>query len=368
RIDDQRSGHGAPQPWFSSSGEEVVFTASSHGSTRLWTIPLSGGQPRAFGPDQCRLYGATADASRRRVAAALSTDAIPGDLYLLEGGVEAATPPRRLTCLNQDLFDEVRLAGMEEVTAHSSDGTPIQAWVMRPPGSKPSTTTPGILQVHGGPAAMYGHSFFSEFQVLAAQGYAIIFCNPRGSTGYGRAFSSAVNGDWGGKDWADISAALDAALAVGGIDPERLGVAGGSYGGYMTLWAIGHTQRFKAAVAMRSVANLVSFFGNSDIGWWMVDEMGGLPWEGMEILEERSPSTYLTEMRTPLLLLHSESDLRCPIEQSEEIFTALKYMGREVRLVRFDEQSHDLSRSGHPRSRLVRLRLIRDWFTQHIAV
>jgi dipeptidyl aminopeptidase/acylaminoacyl peptidase len=217
---------------------------------------------------------------------------------------------------------------------------------------------------------MYGWAFFLEFQLLCARGYTVVYVNPRGSTGYGRAFSEAVNRDWGGKDYQDILAGLDAAIAAGGIDRDRLGIAGGSYGGYMTNWAVGHTDRFKAAVTMRCVANFATHFGTSDIGWYLtVDSMGGLvPWKDLEKLMLHSPITYVDRIKTPLLILHSDNDLRCPISEAEQMYAALKYMGREVKYMRFEEQTHDLSRNGHPRSRVIRLHAILDWFTSHIEV
>jgi dipeptidyl aminopeptidase/acylaminoacyl peptidase len=226
---------------------------------------------------------------------------------------------------------------------------------------------PAILEIHGGPMAMYSWSFFFEFQLLAAHGYAVVFTNPRGSTGYGRAFSAAVNGDWGGKDYQDVMAGIDAAVANGWVDPDRLGVAGGSYGGFMTNWTIGHTDRFKAAVTMRCVSNLASIFGTGDLDWILtIDTMDAVPWKDLDRLMERSPITYVERMTTPLLILHGEKDLRCPISEGEQLFTALKLLGREVRMVRFEGQSHDLSRNGHPRSRVIRLRHIVSWFISHI--
>ena len=215
--------------------------------------------------------------------------------------------------------------------------------------------------------AMYSWSFFFEFQLLASHGYAVVFTNPRGSTGYGRAFSAAVNGDWGGKDFQDIMAGIDAAVANGWVDPDRLGVAGGSYGGYMTNWTVGHTDRFKAAVTMRCVSNMASIFGTGDLDWILtIDSMDAVPWKDLGRLMERSPITYVERITTPLLILHGDRDLRCPISEGEQLFTALKLLGREVRMVRFEGQSHDLSRSGHPRSRVIRLRHIVGWFISHI--
>jgi len=213
---------------------------------------------------------------------------------------------------------------------------------------------------------MYGYSFFLEFQLLAAAGYAVVYANPRGSTGYGRVFSGAVIGDWGNKDFQDITAGLDAAIARGGIDAMRLGVAGGSYGGQLTNWAVGHTDRFKAAVTMRSVVTTEAFFGTSDTGWTLAEEMGVAPWRDPEKWRRFAPITYVEHIHTPLLILHSDHDLRCPVSEGEQLFTALTFLGRETKFVRFEGQSHELSRSGHPRSRVIRLGEIREWFAQHI--
>ncbi|HEX6122131.1 MAG TPA: S9 family peptidase, partial [Ktedonobacterales bacterium] len=228
-------------------------------------------------------------------------------------------------------------------------------------------TVPAVLEIHGGPAYMYGASFMMEFQLLAAHGYAVAYSNPRGSTGYGRVFSGAVKNDWGGKDYEDVLAGLEAAIARGGLDTSRLGVAGGSYGGFMTNWIVGHTDRFKAAVTMRSVTNMATMFGMSDLGWdLVVDELSGTPWQDAERLARFSPITYVERIHTPLLILHSEDDLRCPIGEGEQLFAALTYLGRAVELVRFEGQNHDLSRGGHPRSRVIRLCKIVEWFERWI--
>nr|MBA2286381.1 S9 family peptidase [Ktedonobacteraceae bacterium] len=203
---------------------------------------------------------------------------------------------------------------------------------------------------------------------LAAAGYVLLYTNPRGSCGYGRDFALAVRGAWGEKDSLDIMAGVDALLRRGYIDEQRMGVTGGSYGGFMTNWLIGHTDRFKAAVTQRSVTNLASFFGSSDFGWTFADdELDGTPWDDLERYMHMSPITYVKQMHTPLLILHSEQDLRCHIEQADQLFAALKYLGREVAYVRFEGQSHGLSRGGHPKLRLERLHLIQEWFDRYLS-
>jgi dipeptidyl aminopeptidase/acylaminoacyl peptidase len=362
-IDDQRAGHGGPYLYWASDGKTIYAQATGRGSTLVYATPSEGGSPHAVIAGQRRVYGLSLDRDRRRIAFASSDPATPGDLFVQDFG----RGPTQLTQLNADLFRDVELARPEEFSYKGADGWDIQGWIMRPTVSD-GQAPPAILEVHGGPAAMYGWSFFYEFQLLAAHGYAVVFPNPRGSTGYGRAFSNAVRNDWGGKDFQDVMAGLDTAVLKGWVDPDRLGVAGGSYGGYMTNWIIGHTDRFKAAVTMRCVSNMATMFGYGDLGWFLtVDEMGGaVPWKNLDWLMERSPITYVDRIKTPLLILHSDNDLRTPIEEGEQLFTALKFLGREVKMIRFEGQTHDLSRNGHPRSRVIRLRHITGWFLRHI--
>ncbi len=372
-IDDQRVGHGGPHLFWSTDGKEIYAQAAGRGSTLVYAVSAAGGTPRLVVGGQRRIYALSMDRDRRRIALASSDPSTPGDLFLRDsaGGREV-----RFTELNASLFREVALAAPQEFTFKGADGWDIQGWIIRPnpiPHPSPqaldgkSERPPAVLEIHGGPMAMYSWSFFFEFQLLASHGYAVVFTNPRGSTGYGRAFSAAVNGDWGGKDFQDIMAGIDAAIANGWVDPDRLGVAGGSYGGFMTNWTVGHTDRFKAAVTMRCVSNMASIFGTGDLDWILtIDSMDAVPWKDLDRLMERSPITYVERITTPMLILHSDKDLRCPISEGEQLFTALKLLGREVRMVRFEGQSHDLSRNGHPRSRVIRLRHIVSWFISHI--
>jgi len=293
-IDDQRVGHGAPIYW-STDAREIYSHASGRGSTVVYAVPAEGGTPRLVVAGQRRIYALGMDRERRRIAFASSDPSMPGDLFVHDlGGGRTA----RLTELNAPLFRDVKLAPVEEFSFKGADGWDLQGWFMRPRagGERP----PAILEIHGGPMAMYGWSFFFEFQLLASHGYAVVFTNPRGSAGYGRAFSAAVNNDWGGKDFQDVMAGIDAAVAAGWVDPDRLGVAGGSYGGYLTNWIIGHTDRFKAAVTMRCVSNLASIFGTGDLDWILaIDTMDAVPWKDLDRLMERSPITYCLLYTSP---------------------------------------------------------------------
>lgn len=381
-IDDLRASHGEPQLIWSADGQEIFFLASMRGTTHLYAAHARGDLlPRRVTDGLRRIYAFSLDAARNRLALGVSDPAIPGDLFeqaiVRKDGAARQVEPRRLTQLNEALLSEVALAPVEEFVFRGVDNWELQGWIMRPaapPSTEQNGATPAaiptILEVHGGPAAMYGYSFFMEFQLLAAQGYAVVYMNPRGSTGYGRIFSGAVINDWGGKDYEDLLLGLDTALARRGtgasLDGARLGVAGGSYGGFMTNWAVGHSDRFKAAVTMRSVVNIAPFFGTSDVGWSFEDELGLVPWRDPERARHFSPLTYVENIHTPLLILHSDQDLRCPVSEGEQLFTALKYLGRETKFMRFEGQSHELSRAGHPRLRVIRLRAILDWFQRYL--
>jgi dipeptidyl aminopeptidase/acylaminoacyl peptidase len=386
-IDDLRASHGEPQLNWSADAREIFFLASMRGTTHVYAARARGDWlPRRVTDGLRRVYAFSLDATQTRLALGVSDPTSPGDLYtqpiVRPDSALSQVEPRRLTQLNEALLAEIALAPVEEFAFRGADDWELQGWIMRPSapasdgrnGADPSAV-PTILEIHGGPAAMYGYSFFMEFQLLAAHGYAVVYMNPRGSTGYGRVFSGAVINDWGGKDYQDLMLGLDASLARGGtgggagarLDGARLGVAGGSYGGFMTNWAVGHSDRFKAAVTMRSVVNIAPFFGTSDLGWSFEDELGLVPWRDPERARHFSPLTYVENIRTPLLILHSDQDLRCPVSEGEQLFAALKYLGRETKFIRFEGQSHELSRAGHPRSRVLRLRAILDWFQRYLS-
>ena len=239
---------------------------------------------------------------------------------------------------------------------------------MKPVGAQPGVRYPALLNIHGGPHAQFGNTFFDEFRIQAGAGYAVVYTNPRGNQGYGEAFTRAVVGDWGGVDFSDAMAGLDEALRHADfIDPERLGVLGGSYGGYLTSWTVGHTSRFKAACSERALNSFASFFGTSDIGpWFAANESGALPWENPAWYVNHSPLTYAPNITTPLLIIHAENDLRCPIMEGEQLFMALKRLRRDTLFIRFPDETHDLSRSGRPRHRLERFRHILEWFGRYL--
>jgi dipeptidyl aminopeptidase/acylaminoacyl peptidase len=362
---DRSCGPLGVQPVWSGDGHALTIAAEDQGTLGLFRVESGDGPPRRVvaGERVVVSYSASRDGSV--LAFTASEPGAPAELFVCgaDGGGE-----RRLTDLNRAFTREVTLARPERFRFERA-GFTVDAWIVKPHGFEAGHRYPLLLNVHGGPHAQYGYPFFDEFQVQAGAGYGVLYANPRGSQGYGEAFASAVVGDWGGGDAADVQAALDLALRrFDWIDPERLGLLGGSYGGFMTSWIVGHSKRFRAACSERAVNVQTSMFGTSDIGFVFNQvELGGvLPWEDIAKYLERSPLTYAKDITTPLLILHSEDDLRCPIEQAEQLFVALKTLRREVVFVRFPDENHELTRSGKPRHRLERFRILLEWFAKYL--
>ncbi len=267
--------------------------------------------------------------------------------------------PQVLTKFNQEFHDEIELSEPTEMWLESTDGAKVHTWVMMPVGVKQGALYPAVLHIHGGPHTQYGWAFFHEFQVFAAQGYVVVYSNPRGSKGYGEDFCAAIKGDWGNKDWDDVQTITRWMQNQPLIDAGKLGVMGGSYGGYMTNWAIGHTNDYAAAISDRCVSNLVSMAGSSDFPFNRDGYFGGCAWSSLEDIAplwKQSPLAYFTDVKTPTLVIHSEGDLRCNVEQGEQVFHALQAQGVPSRFVRYPQSTfHGLSRNGPPDLRLHRL-------------
>jgi dipeptidyl aminopeptidase/acylaminoacyl peptidase len=358
-LADIRASGGWTGPAWHPSGQSLFFLASDRGACHVYRVDLEGGAPRNL---TTGLQGEVASYSLSRnvgrIAAVLFDPYRPGDVEVAE--VSDALAFRKISRTNDALLAELELAPVEEFAAPGEAGE-VHGWLMRP-ARPPGERSPLILYIHGGPHTQYGWAMMHELQLLAARGFAVLYTNPRGSRGYGQAHVAAIRGDWGGADYRDLMAATDHALTLPGIDPDRLGVTGGSYGGYMTNWMLGHTDRFKCGVTQRSVVNLHSMGGTCDFFFAESDYFGGRAWDEPERLLAQSPLSYVGNVRTPLLILHSEGDLRCPIEQAEQLFAALKGMGKEVELVRYPrEANHGLSRGGPPDLRLDRLERIVGW-------
>lgn len=342
----------------------VSFTASDRGRVGLYRVTTDGEVTLAVGGDRSiGLVSQSRDGSRLAFVAATFTN--PCDVYACNAD---GSNERRLTQVNAGVLDAVALQEPELFTFESFDGGfMVDAWLIRPIDFDPAQRYPLVQIIHGGPHSIFGHTFFFDMQLWASQGWNVLFINPRASQGYGEAFATANIGDWGGGDWWEQEKALDLAIERGGVDPERLAVTGLSYGGFMTNWIIGQTDRYRVAVSENGISNLVSFFTTSDIGWyWLEKEMERTVWDNIGWYMERSPIFYVTKMKTPLLLLQAETDYRCPIEQGEQLYTALRARGVPCKMVRFPGESHAQLATGRPETRLVRREETLRWFQRYL--
>ncbi len=347
-------------------GNAVDVLVAVEGATQLLRCPLDGGKPRVLIGGHAHTYGFTEEFGGR-VIVTTQSPAEPGLVQAVS--TTAGGRPKTLWNPNGDLVSALDLPRPEEMWVECAEtGRKVQGWVLKPPGFDPSRKYPMILKIHGGPHTQYGAGFFHEFQWLAGKGYVILFTNPVGSQGRGEAYMQGLRRKWGEADFPELMAFVDALLAEGYVDEKRTGVAGGSYGGYMTNWVVGNTTRFAAACTQRWVSNLVSFAGNSDFPTRPDAYFPGNAWAEPEGLWHMSPMRFMDRVRTPLLIIHSEGDLRCNIEQSEQVFSALRMLRRKTKFVRFPrEASHGLSRGGPPDLRKLRLEAIGDWFDEHLA-
>jgi dipeptidyl aminopeptidase/acylaminoacyl peptidase len=344
-------------------GDELVFGVEDGGNVPLYRARADGSRPpEPVAAGERWVHGW--DAAGGEVVYAASTPTSLSELYRGE---------EQLTFFGADFAAGRELVRPERFTATSPDGTEVEAWIIRPAGFERSRRYPILLNIHGGPFTQYGNKFFDEFQVYAGAGYVVLYSNPRGSSGYteewGRAIRGPVDGGpgWGSVDYEDLMAVVDEALRrFDFCDPERLGVMGGSYGGYMTSWIVGHTDRFRGACSERSANSMVSQYGSSDIGHFIRSYVGAYLFEDLDAYVRLSPVTYAERITTPLLILHSENDLRCNIEQAEQLYTTLRLLRRDVELVRFPGEGHELTRSGSPAHRVQRFELLLDWFGRHL--
>ncbi|MGZ8571793.1 MAG: prolyl oligopeptidase family serine peptidase, partial [Actinomycetota bacterium] len=345
-------------------GERLVFAVEDAGNTLIFRVAADGsGEPEPLLGSPRSVTGYDVGPGGM-VASTESRPEHPAEVFVGE---------RRLSRHTDDLVGSVELSAPEAFTAISADGTEVPAWIMRPTGAVEGPV-PAILNIHGGPFTQYGTRFFDEFQVQAAAGYAVIFANPRGGSGYseewGRAIRGPVGGPgWGSRDYEDLMAVVDEAVKrFDFIDPDRVAVIGGSYGGYMTSWMVGHTDRFACAISERAVNDLGGLDGTSDFAGFFGGEVGATSWDQPEAYRQVSPLTFAKDITTPLLIIHSEQDLRCSISQAERLFTVLRFLGRDVEFVRFPGEGHELSRSGSPVHREQRFRIILDWLDRHLKV
>lgn len=347
-------------PIWGAGGGEVYFELGDAGQVHLYGVGTRGGSPEPV------LAG-------RRMAVQCSLGG--GRLAFVSTSPE---DPVSLRVANSDGEDErvihqpnpwmaERVLGEMRGFQFEMDGRCIDSWAILPPGHRGGDRVPTLLYIHGGPHGAYGWSFHFVDQILAAAGYAVVQCNPPGSQTYAEEFAGVLRGAWGEMDFPYFMRLVDEAVAQGFADPDRLGVGGASYGGYSTLWVVTHTDRFKAGVAMRPVANLTSFYGSSDIGWdFGPRSLGKEPWEDPDLFRRLSPSTYLDRVTTPLRLIGSSGDLRTPVEQAEQVFVALRKMEKEVDLVVFHGEPHAVVVQGKPWNRVRHMRHVLDWFDSHL--
>ena len=351
-----------PRLIWNNTSSHIYFNATIGGDCQIFKVSLQAMVSPPLSPSSASVTSFDLVDDQKAVLV-LATPHSTGDLVAQD--LTNVGNFYKLTDWNQQLYLDVYLSTPENFQYKSTDGWDIEGWVLKPFGYEDGKKYPMILQIHGGPATAYGNGLHHEMQLMAAKGYVVLYTNPRGSHGYGHDFVNAVIGDYGGMDYEDIIAGVDYALAnFSYIDHTQLFVTGGSYGGYMTNVIVTRTDRFKAAVTQRSICNWHSFYGTSDIGFYFTEWQHGHAdlWEDAEKLLKLSPLHYARNVKTPTLILHSEEDLRCPMEQAEQWYIALKRLGVETKLVRFPDESHDLSRSGKPKHRLERLQHLIGWF------
>ncbi|WNF38397.1 S9 family peptidase [Bacillaceae bacterium IKA-2] len=349
-----------------SNSSNIYFSATVRGDCQLFKVNLEGDVSAPLSPAKAAVssYDIVSD---DQAVLVLATPHSTGDLVTQD--LNNLNNVDTLTDWNQDLYNEIHLSALENFDYKSTDGWDIEGWILKPYGYEEGKKYPMILQIHGGPATAFGNGLHHEMQLMASKGYVVLYTNPRGSQGYGHDFVNAVIGDYGGMDYEDIIAGVDYALEkFNYINHDQLFVTGGSYGGYMTNVIVTRTERFKAAVTERSICNWHSFYGTSDIGFFFTEWQHGHAdlWDDVEKLINLSPLHYARNVKTPTLILHSEQDLRCPMEQAEQWYIALKRLGVETKLIRFPDENHDLSRSGKPKHRLERLQHLIGWFDDRL--
>ncbi len=357
-------------PWptarWTADGRRLVFVATIGGTCHLHAVPANGGPVEPLTAGAQVICGF--EPSSRGIAYCAMTGVEPPELWWMPAdGLE----PRRLTSHNMALMSELAVVKPEPFRFASPAGDEIEGWTLAPPTFEADgpSKRPLVLIIHGGPHTAFGESYHHSLQCLASAGYVVAYVNPHGSQGYGQAFAFRVMGDWGGVDFDDVMAGVDHLLATrADVDAARLAAVGMSYGGYMTCWIAGHTERFAAIVSALPITDLISFFGTSDIGHsWLPFEMkGALPWENRDRYVRMSPLTYVERVTTPLLLIHHEEDLRCPIAQSEQFYTSLKVLGKEVEFLRIAEASHAIAPTSRAHADLIDDEATHDWLARHL--
>jgi dipeptidyl aminopeptidase/acylaminoacyl peptidase len=363
---DLRRYGGDDGPRWLPDGGQLYVLINEAGSVDLGVVDATTGAVSTVTSGRHSVFAFSMDQAAGTLVLSIGDDMNPGDLFVLEQDDTGQAALRQLTDVNRALLDDIVMTEPIRFEAPSGDVV-IDSWLIPPVNREPGKRYPVILYTGGGPGGMRASVFSHEFHLYAANGYALLHCNTRGNHGYGEAFSVATRGKWGDLDYEDNMASLRTALAhFDFLDPERLAVAGGSYGGYSATWIISRHPEFNAAVVDRCLYNRYSFNGTSDLGFLldMVEFDKQPPWESVEPYLERSPMSYIGSVQTPTLVVHSEQDHRCPVEQGEQLYLALQRLGVPTELVRFPNESHELSRSGRPWHRVFRLDRYLDWFAR----
>lgn len=353
-------GGGAGGVIWSKDGRWLYLRSAEKGSANLKKVDSSTGklEPLTNGTQAVMSYTASDDASK--IALVISTSTNIGDLFVLD---TASGNLNQLTHINGELFSQINITDPEEIWYTSFDGKKIQGWIQKPPNFDPSKKYPLILEIHGGPHGAYGFIFTHEFQWMAAKGYVVLYVNPRGSTSYGQDFGNIIQYHYPGDDYKDLMAGVDEVIKRGYIDTSKMGVTGGSGGGVLTNWTVGHTTRFAAAVSQRSIADWAGFWYTADFSLFTPSWFRAAPWEDMQDFVARSPITYIKNVKTPMMFIEGQADMRTPpADGGEQMFRALKYMHIPTVMCRFPGETHELSRSGGPWHRVERLQHIVNWF------
>ena len=349
---------------WSKDGRYLYCRVAEHGGANLKRIDSQTGKVEALTTGNQDIVSYTASADASKIAMSISTSTNVGDLFLLDTGSGRMS---QLTRVNDELFSQLTLTDPEEFWYTTFDGKKIQAWIQKPPGFDPSKKYPFILEIHGGPHSAYGFTFTHEFQWMAAKGYVVLYTNPRGSTSYGQDFGNIIQFHYPGDDYKDLMAGVDEVIKRGYIDTNRMGVTGGSGGGVLTNWTVGHTTRFKAAVSQRSIADWAGFWYTADFSLFTPSWFRGAPWEDTQDFTNRSPITYIKNVTTPMMFVEGQADMRTPpSDGGEQMFRALKYRHIPTVMVRFPGETHELSRSGAPWHRIERLQHILNWFDKYL--
>jgi dipeptidyl aminopeptidase/acylaminoacyl peptidase len=349
---------------WAEGGRALYFETGVKGTSHLYRIDVASRRVAPVTSGERTVRFADINDRTNRLAYAVNDPTHLDDLYVadLDGRNE-----KQLTHLNAPLWKQLTTVPVERVPFKGADGWDVDGFFMKPIGWEAGRKYPMILSIHGGPAGMYGYDWYHEFQVYASRGWAVFFTNPRGSTGYGEKFERGIELNWGGNDYVDVMNGVDAALAkYPWVDRDRLGVTGGSYGGYLTNWIVSHTNRFKAAVTLRSLSNFVSDDGTRDGAYGHADDFGGDIFDKTDLYWDRSPLKYVKNVKTPTLVLHSDNDFRVPIEQGEQWFRALRHFGVPAEIVFFPRENHNLTRTGEPKHLVESINWQVYWFDRYL--